>query len=32
MGAILLGAVALVAIILLVRAFVGADPKALVKA
>jgi len=32
LGAILLGAVALVAIILLVRAFVGADPKALVKA
>jgi len=32
MGEVLLGAVALVAIILLVRAFVGADPKALVKA
>jgi hypothetical protein len=32
MGEILLGAVALVAIIFLLRAFVGADPKALVKA
>lgn len=32
MGEILLGAVALIAILLLVRAFVGADPKALVRA
>ena len=32
MGEILLGAVALVAIIFLLRGFVGADPKALVKA
>ena len=32
MGEILLGAVALIAILFLVRAFVGADPKALVRA
>lgn len=32
MGELLLGAVALIAILFLVRAFVGADPKALVKA
>ena len=32
MGEILLGAVALIAILFLLRAFVGADPKALVKA
>jgi|SRR5579871_1623294 len=32
MGEVLLGAVALIAILFLVRAFVGADPKALVKA
>jgi hypothetical protein len=32
MGEILLGVVALIAILLLVRAFVGADPKALVRA
>lgn len=32
MGEILLGAVALIAILLLVRAFVGADPRALVRA
>lgn len=32
MGEILLGVVALIAILLLIRAFVGADPKALVKA
>jgi hypothetical protein len=32
MGELLLGAVALIAILFLVRAFIGADPKALVKA